>query len=215
MLAITPGEPCGGCGGEYVCDGEEEVRCADPCMDELGCADGQRDAFADSATFPDVAGCAGGWTTAGILDTTPVCGRESGDDANNPNGISCSAADLCADGWHVCSLAEFAAASPTVGCDATDIPAGTFWIAAVSGPGSEECQEGETDDLFGCGNVGLGADPATCAPLNRSSGDKCGDLPGEWECPGEWYEINSGDEADDVRKTGPGAGGVLCCRILE
>jgi hypothetical protein len=214
VLATEPGLECGSCGGEFVCDGEEAVRCADPCMDLYGCADGEREAFTDATAFPDVAGCSGAWTTAGILDTEPVCGRDSGDDSGNPNGISCSAADLCAEGWGVCTLAELAAASPTVGCDATDIAPDTFFAAAVSGPGDEECAEGETDDLFGCGTVGLGADAATCAPLNRSSGDKCDDLPGVWDCPGEWYEINSHDEAQDVRKTGPSNGGVLCCRIL-
>lgn len=210
VLALLPGEPCGTCGGHYECAGPDAVRCVDSCADTIGCADGEREAFTDTTAFPDVAGCSGGWSAKGILGTSPLCSRISGDDSPNPQGIACSAADLCADGWRVCdSLAEVAASSPG-GCSG-DLPAGTFYVAAVSGDGGDACTADGTNDLFGCGTVGRTAE-ASCAPLTRGSGDECEDLSGEWDCPGSFL-VGSDSEAEDVRKNGPGGGGALCCRI--
>lgn len=214
VLPILPGEPCGICDGEYACDGPESVRCADPCMDIIGCSDGEREAFIDTDLYPDIAACSGGWSEKGILNKSPVCEWISGDDSINPDGNGCSAADLCAFGWEICSSpAAFAAASPDVGCDATDFPDNTFYAAAVSGDGDEECDTSNTNDLFGCGNRGLSTQ-ASCAPLSRCSGDECEDIPGEWDCPGSWL-IGSSTEAEDVRKNGPAGGGVLCCRVQD
>ena len=212
VLALLPGESCGSCGGHYECDGPDSVRCVDSCSDIIGCSDGEREAFTDTTAFPNVAGCSGGWSSKGILGKTPLCSRISGDDSPNPSGIPCSAADLCADGWRVCdSLAEFAASSPG-GCTG-DIPAGSFYVAAVSGDGDEECTSDGTNDLFGCGTMGLTA-AASCTPLTRCSGDECEDLSGEWDCPGSFL-VGSDSEAEDVRKNGPGGGGVLCCRVQQ
>jgi hypothetical protein len=211
VLAIQPGEACGTCGGEYECTGPDELRCADPCMLQIGCADGQREGFLDATAFPDIAACSGGWTEPGILGKSAVCGRRSGDDSQNPDGISCATEDLCAEGWHVCaSTAEVAASSPT-GCAGGGFPAGTFYAAAVSGEGDGECTADGTNDLFGCGTAGSGVD-ASCAPLDRTSEDECEDLSGEWDCPGSWL-FGSDSEAEDVRKNGPAGGGVLCCRV--
>jgi len=209
VLAILPGEACGNCGGSYVCDGLDSVRCSDPCMDIFGCSDGEREAFTDATAFPDIAGCSGGWSEKGILDQGPLCSRLSGDDSSNPEGIGCSSADLCAEGWHICESPEEVAASSPDGCTG-DIPPNTFFAAAVSGDGGDSCDAGGTNDLFGCGTIGRGAD-SSCAPLTRASGDQCGDLTGEWDCPGSWL-FGSDSEAEDVRKSGPGGGGVLCCR---
>lgn len=193
-----------------MCDGPDAVRCYDPCADEVGCSDGTREAFIDEDEFPDFAGCAGGWSEKGILDRSPLCSRVSGNDSPNPEGIGCSAADLCADGWRLCdSQAEVAASSPD-GCNG-DMPVGTFFVAAVSGDGGDECTPDGINDLFGCGTVGRIA-AASCAPLTRASGDQCDDIPAEWDCPGSGL-FGSSTEAEDVRKHGPGGGGVLCCRI--
>lgn len=210
VLAVLPGEACGTCGGHYECSGPDSVRCADPCADIFGCADGEREGFTDATAFPDVAACSGGWSEKGILDTTPLCSRISGDDSPNPQGIGCAAADLCAEGWEVCAtLADFAVASPQ-GCNG-DFPPGTFYAASVSGDGGDDCTADGTNDLFGCGTNGRTAG-GSCAPLTRASGDQCDDLSGEWDCPGSWL-FGSDSEAEDVRKNGPGGGGVLCCRL--
>jgi hypothetical protein len=208
VLAREPGTPCGACGGVYVCDGTDAVVCDDPCSDEIGCSDGGREGFLDTAEFYNIAACAGGWSISGILNTAPQCNHLSGDDSTNPSGLGCSAADICAEGWHVCNtLAEIAAAT-SVGCNYSWDP-DTFFVAAVSGPGGDECNTDGTDDLFGCGSVGRMA-AASCDPLNRASGDKCQDLPSQWECPGGLF--GSTTEAEDVKKNSAVAGGVLCCR---
>ncbi len=65
----------------------------------IGCADGQREAFVDRATYPRIAGCLASWPGAMSLRA----GRASkacGDDA--PGGGCASPADACAPGWHVC-----------------------------------------------------------------------------------------------------------------
>jgi len=184
------------------------VVCDDPCADSIGCSDGEREGFLDPQEFPNIAACAGGWTKAGILETEPECHRLSGDDTINTTGSGCSAADLCAEGWHVCdSLQEIDEAS-SVGCAYSWDP-DTFWVAAISGDGSQECGSSGADDLFGCGTVGVSAE-ASCAPLSRSSGDKCEDLPDSWDCPGGLF--GSSSEAEDVKKLGLEGGGVLCCR---
>ncbi len=71
----------------------------------------------------------------------------------------------------------------------SDFEANAFYAARVSGPESDEvCGMGE-NDFYGLGTAGGGADRGTCAPLTRTSGDQCGDLPGPWDCgdsPGLW-----------------------------
>ncbi len=209
VLAVEPGTPCGACGGEFVCDGPDAVRCEDPCEQQMGCSDGEREALTDATAFPDIAGCAGAWSESGILDVEPSCSRLSGDDSINPSGLGCSPEDLCAKGWHVCaSPEEVDAAMGGNGCG-TDWPPDSFFAVAMSANNDGDCDPDGTNDLFGCGSAGGGA-PASCAPLDRSSGDKCEDLPGTWECPGGLF--GSSTEGDDVKKSGPAGGGVLCCR---
>jgi choice-of-anchor A domain-containing protein len=98
-----------------------------------GCADGQREGFTDSAAYPNIAGCSGGWTIPGVSlfapstapscpglapqDTrNPACGNGAGDDSSNPLGTGCNVADLCAPGWHVCLDANDVTHSSSNGC---------------------------------------------------------------------------------------------------
>ena len=208
VLAQEPGAPCGRCGGVYVCEGPDSVVCDDPCAELIGCSDGEREGFLDPQEFPNIAACAGGWSKAGVFGTVPECNRLSGDDTINPTGSGCSMADLCAEGWHVCDSLEEIGSASSVGCAYSWEP-GTFWVAAISGDGGRECGPTGADDLFGCGSVGLMANDS-CLPLTRSSGDKCGDIPETWDCPGGLFGSDS--EAEDVKKMGVGGGGVLCCR---
>lgn len=208
VLAQEPGVACGRCGGQYVCTGPDSVVCDDPCAEFVGCSDGEREGFLDPYEFPNIAACAGGWSRPGILDAVPECNHMSGKNTLNPAGLGCSAADLCAEGWHVCNSLEEIAAASHVGCNYAWEP-GTFWVAAISGNGGRECGPDGTDDLFGCGSVGLSAGDS-CAPLTRSSGDKCENIPDEWDCPGGLFGSNT--EAIDVKKHGVEGGGVLCCR---
>lgn len=192
-----------------------------------GCADGTREGFIDELSFPDIAGCSGGFTVPGVLvDLTATCGGNAGNDSPNPSGDGCSAADLCSAGFVVCQTeADVAARSPT-GCGSiTDAP-DTFFITRQTGTGCGKCAFGSSfdpsceqcicadncapsntiaNDVFGCGTAGdlaLG-----CGVIDRFSNDQCSLLPLPWTCAG-----NGCGEALTVSKPGPGGGGALCCR---
>jgi hypothetical protein len=154
----------------------------------------------------------------------PACGRGGGDDGANPNGTGCNVEDLCTAGFHVCTSAIQVATRSVDGCAGALEAADSFFVTGLSGPGCAECATGAaggctgascetncaptdatTNDLFGCGTRGL-APAASCAPLDRFSGDQCSALGDPWSCPGDVLEAAS------VVKSGPAGGGVLCCR---
>jgi hypothetical protein len=136
----------------------------------------------------------------------PACNRTGGDDGTNPAGQGCAAADLCASGWHVCnSVADFAAKRPGGCAGATSAP-GSFFATKQSGPAGYICGAGN-DDLFGCGTLGIAPDAASCAPLDRCSGDLCAALGPPWSCGADHM-----NELNAVTKPGPLGGGALCCR---
>ena len=178
------------------------------CVDlaAVGCADGSREGFADLATYPDVASCAGGWDVPGIRQAAPACDRFAGDGGANPDGTGCNVEDLCAPGWHVCdSPADFGASSPDGCAGVVEGASGDyFFTAAVSGPGSGRCGGG-SNDIFGCGTLGDPTSIGSCNSLNRflsSSNDAA-----PWDLGG-----GSSSEASAAVKSGPADGGVLCCR---
>ncbi len=196
-----------------------------------GCADGARDAFRDRARYPDIAGCAGGFELPGLnRDDAPTCARIAGDDGPNANGTGCRASDLCAEGFHVCRSSGEVRARSIDGCaGAGDAEPRTFWATRQTGPGYLQCATGTaldctnrdcrdncantsntTNDIFGCGS--LGSSPqASCAPLDRSGNNLCGELVRPWRCdqPAGQADVR---ESEFVVKPGPEAGGVLCCR---
>jgi hypothetical protein len=188
--------------------------CGDPDAADLGaigCADGEREGFVDAAAQPSIAGCAGGFALAGLrVPAAPACGGKGGDDGELPDGTGCNASDLCAAGWRVCLSSDDVASRAAGGTCAGLVPEGAgelFFATRQSGPGLSGCGEG-ADDLFGCGS--LGASPhESCTPLDRYSGDLCASLLAPWSCG----SVKT-TEAESVTKTGPGAGGVLCCREL-
>lgn len=191
-----------------------------------GCSDRTREGFVDEARYPRIAACAGGFQVPGVLSTTPTCARAAGNDGARPQGSGCSAADLCAFGFHVCaSEAEVAALAPAGCADATPEP-NQFFATGQSSTGCGICALGTStdptvctgcscatdcaqtsitaNDVFGCGDVG--AATTACGVLNAFSNDVCMALPGPWTCGADGC-----DEANNVSKSGPDAGGVLCC----
>ena len=180
------------------------------CSTDVGCSDGTREAFADQAKFPNIAACGGGWAVAGLGATTmaPACGRAAGNSSANPKGMGCNVADLCQTGWHVCGTpAEVGTKAGPTGCAGAVVAgANAFYAVRQSGSGGAMCGAG-TNDLFGCGDVGVPPDAATCAPLDRFSNDLCMALPKTWSCG-----ANGADEQNGVTKTDADGGGVLCCR---
>jgi len=207
-LRSSPGTPCGGCDGEYACNGPDDVRCVGGC-NPVGCADNTREAFLSPTTWPEIAACGGGFQVAGILHAVVSCGRNAGNNSTNPTGTGCSPADLCAEGWRPCASPR-EVTDRTAGGMPSDWPASSFFAASVSGPADDEVCGIGTNDIYGVGSAGGSADRGTCLPLTRTSGDQCDDLPSPWDCgtsPGIWQY----DEASQVTKPGPGGGGVLCC----
>jgi len=169
-----------------------------------GCSDGTREGFTDLAAHPTIAACSGGFSVPGV-STPPSCAHSSGNDSTNPIGVGCSAGDLCAAGWHVCTGPADVTSHSSNGCvDASGVVS-QFFAVQVSGPGTAMCGTGH-NDVFGCGSLGGVADATTCAPLDRFSGDLCAALGPPWSCG-----TDNLNESIDVTKQGPNKGGVICC----
>ena len=227
VTPLTPSDELLNDGIDNDCDGltDEEVNT------DIGCADGEREGFVDTSTWPDIAACGGAWSVGGVVSEllTPTCDRQAGDDFANLDGQGCNVSDLCAEGWHVCASSSEVDDRSSTGCEgaATDPIEPAFYIARQSGTGCGQCATGTTtggacnspssclsgcepsvflsNDVFGCGN--LGATPnGSCAPLNAFSHNNCNALLPPWACSGSTIE------AANIAKSGPEHGGVLCCR---
>jgi len=236
LLTSPDGTPCG---GGKVC---ETGVCVSLSVPEAGCADGGREGFLSLEVYPAIAGCAGAWSVGGVtrMNLAPTCGLAGGDDGANSEGTGCSAADMCASGWHVCDgKVEVGAKAPS-GCGDA-VPAGTpdkalfFAVAQHSTEGSVCDHSLNSNDVFGCGNLGtaLSLDKG-CAPLDRvlasTQADTCGfneaEFPhGPWACLGGTdSHLHEGslvtkDACPGTSCSYDGApignsdkGGVLCCR---
>ncbi len=220
----------------------------------IGCADGAREGFVDTAAYPDIAGCSGGWSIPGVMlqnpgtaaqcpgvptfDTvSPACNRLGGNDGPNPNGIGCNVADLCAEGWHVCTGAGDVESRSPGGCGeatrADDPP--LFFTTRQTSNGCDFCATGTrtdpdcdsmqctsgcaqtptmSNDVFGCGNFGNPPDSmdpfADCGPLDRSTYNECASLAGStWRCDEDPTGLC---EAYVIVHGGADHGGALCCR---
>jgi hypothetical protein len=154
-----------------------------------GCADGQREGFVDDKTFPDIAGCSGGFSIGGVMpfdpstipqcpsvtatDTTvPRCNHGAGDDSSNPTGAGCDVEDLCEPGFHVCrSAADVTSHSPS-GCDGATLNGDPplFFVTRQSSNGCGVCATGSS--------AGSQCDSKTCAvgcaETERTSNDAFG-----------------------------------------
>ncbi len=172
-----------------------------------GCADGEREALEDEVAYPNIAGCAGGWTVPGVVVNVTNCDREGGDDGLNPAGTECSVEDLCSEGFHVCQDRQEVMDDGVADCnDETIAWGGSFYATRQSGEGNNDCDPMGLNDVFGCGDVGHTM-INNCAPLNRGSANLCVDLPAPWECG-----VSNTMEANFIIKSGPEFGGALCCR---
>ena len=138
----------------------------------IGCADGQREGFADLKKNPRVAGCVGSWQGAKSLRDKPT-GKACGDD-----GEKCAVpADLCAPGWHVCGndgkAADLTGHTNTKECD--NAGPGRFNAAMSHSPTDEinPCPTIAKDQDFKCVQSGLGSEPVCCG--NDCKSGKCKD----------------------------------------
>ena len=186
----------------------------------IGCADGTREAFADQARFPAIAGCAGGWSVPGLLterSLAPGCARAAGNDGSNATGVDCTVEDLCADGWHVCRGASELTLMGVACRDAGIAPAtagggAMFFATRQRGTAPTGCSPEATtgsNNLHGCGNFGRVEDPGCAPPLDRQIEHTVCAANAPWSCTDPTSIMT---EAMVATKPGSGAGGVLCCR---
>jgi len=186
----------------------------------IGCADGTREAFADQARFPAIAGCAGGWSVPGLLterSMAPGCARAAGNNGSNPTGNDCTVEDLCADGWHVCRGASELTLMGIACRDSGIAPAtagggAMFFATRQRGTAPTGCSPEATtgsNNLHGCGNFGRVEDPGCAPPLDRQIENTVCAANAPWSCNDATSIMT---EAMIVTKPGSAAGGVLCCR---
>lgn len=228
------------CGSALTCQGGN---CMGAPVNNVGCADNTREGFQNQGTYPNIAGCSGAFSVGGVTRAglVPTCNRASGNNGSSVEGAGCSAADLCANGWHVCNgKTEVAQKAPT-GC-ADAVPAGTpdkalFFAVAQHSTNNSQCDDTSADanDVFGCGNLGVQLDGSKmCGPLTRvlasTQANSCGfneaePSLGPWQCLGG--PQSHLQEGTLVTKVGcpntscsysgqpvsnSDKGGVLCCR---
>jgi len=116
--------------------------------------------------------------------------------------MGCSAEDLCASGWHICTdQADFSLSSGNCSELVSDLP--TFYATAQGSAGSNICDGNGANDIFGCGRA-CGAPTSQCGSLDRVLTSMT---------PLAGWDLGSIDtaERDNVSKA-EGSGGVLCCR---
>jgi hypothetical protein len=184
----------------------------------VGCADGAREGLLDLATYPAIAACEGGWQVQGLISNaarSPACARAGGNQGTQPDGQGCSAADLCAAGWHVCESAAEVTSRGGKCADAILPANGRKVFYATRQPGDDSCNSsgnsgaGPNGDnlVHGCGNFAL-VSAFRCAPLNASMHDDDCTANPPWRC----NTSNNRTEISVVTKPGSALGGVLCCK---
>jgi len=201
----------------------------------VGCADGTREGYANTSTYPNIAACAGAWSLPGIFPLplrsgAPACAA-SGNSSSNANGIGCSAQDLCAVGWHVCRSGDIRARLPS-GCVNADLTNGFFFAASLSAAGGGRCATIYGTVTRGCANDTI---PATydCAQTPTLNNDLygCARGTGNWNFGREEACEGLIDTSDNLCGAVPffvctdpyltscavtrpvwTGGGVLCCR---
>jgi hypothetical protein len=183
----------------------------------VGCSDGTREGFSDVEHWPSIAGCAGGWKVAGLLDTSSRnlhCDRVAGNDSRNPTGNGCSVTDLCAATWHAClDGPDVASHSPTGGCESIVSPDDKAFFVVMTGASPQGVcfpDSSAVNDLHGCGSMSIGQPESEwCPPLTRRMGFADCDATHVWQCGTEDENLS---EAAVVTKPDPSMGGVLCCK---
>lgn len=174
--------------------------------DATGCADGEREAFADLARWPSIAGCLASWGDRRSMRTRGT-GAVCGDDA----GACGEPADACAPGWHVCGadgnvndlLGRVSAEECRGAAAGGTFSGGLSHCAAQSG-----CQYGDATAArrnYPCFKNGWCSEAVCC-------GKGCG----KGACPdGVWpgaTPIAQGTDQGCAAITSKRAGGVLCCK---
>jgi hypothetical protein len=173
----------------------------------VGCADGQREGFADIAKFPTIAGCVGTWEGDMTLRKGPVAKR-CGDDLEACDSPS----SVCSPGWHVCARdGDFHDLTDRVdakGCNEGAGP-GRFNAGISHVKKKKECAPVPTETTrYPCLKDGYGAEPVCCG-LDCRFG-QCRDS--VWE---KQTRISVGKAQGCGAVASDRNGGVLCCKDKE
>ncbi|MFO0593902.1 MAG: carboxypeptidase-like regulatory domain-containing protein [Myxococcaceae bacterium] len=243
---LPDGTPCG---ADRVCRAQQcvpiTVDAGTPPVDagvvsREGCSDGTREGFVSLTSYPQIAGCSGAWTVAGVTaSSAATCARASGNTSSNREGTGCSSADLCAAGWHICRGKDEVGQKANGSC-ADAVPPGAtnnslFFAVVQNSVSNTTCDSSGDNDVFGCGNLGtqLGAGK-NCGVLTRAlastQAGTCGfneaePSLGPWQClggtGGDLHEgalvtkrgcPNTSCQYDGQPIGNADKGGVLCCR---
>lgn len=186
---------------------------ADPAI--VGCADGQREGFADLTRHRRVAGCLATWEGTKSLRDKPT-GKACGDDikadpkdAKTANASVCTVpGDACAPGWHVCGQTgkndDLKSHTTFKACNKEAGP-GKFVAAISHGQTEELCPPAPTaETVFPCMDAGYCAEPVCCG--DNCEFGKCRD--GVWK--GQ-TRISRGKAEGCGSVTSERNGGVMCC----
>jgi hypothetical protein len=200
----------GGSGGTLVVVDAPEDRI----VSAVGCADSTREGFISVNRYAGIAACTGAWTEPGLVTPQsylPQCDHKAGNTGPITGGMGCSAADLCAPGWHVCESAE-EVRKHAGDCDDAVTPSNSrpVFFATRQTASSTGCNTTGTSSIVGCGNIGARLSTTACDPLNaRLGAPACFDN-APWQCGDA--ETSTNNELRIVTKPGLLRGGVLCCR---
>ena len=173
--------------------------------EDVGCADGQREGFANLERFPNVAGCLARWEGKQSL-RTPVTGTACGDD----NKTKCeSPGDVCAEGWHLCGVGgsneDLATRVTGEECN-TEAGPGKFVAAMSHLQEPKVCPPLPTKDtVFDCLAEGIGAESVCCG--DGCTFGKC--RHGVWKSK---TKISRGKAEGCGSSSARRNGGLLCCR---
>ena len=218
-----PGSGCGTCDtGEWVCDGEDALRCAGDAGDDAlnacgGCARLDGDPGADCGTCGS-----GAWVCDGVDAVS--CTDDAGDEALNVCG-GCGPIDgdagercgTCDSGTYVCSGLEALFCVGDDGDDALNACGGCESLGAAPGTSCGACGSGAwacdgADGLVCEGDEGDDVRNACggCSTLDETPGTPCGTCgSGTWVCNGGDGLRCEGDLGDGARNA---CGG---CAVLD
>lgn len=170
---------------------------------DVGCADGQREAFVDARTYRNIAGCIAKWDGPKSL-RTPRTGAACGDDL----GACASPADACGPGWHVCGESGRVIELKQVTAEECANAGGGRFSAAISHCLTQSgCQYDHGDQArYECFPSGWCSESVCC-------GSDCGEFgqcrDGVWEGA---THIPVGTDQGCGAVQSLRAGGILCCR---
>ncbi|MCY0987320.1 hypothetical protein OV203_09310 [Nannocystis sp. ILAH1] len=169
----------------------------------IGCADGQREGFADLTRHKRVAGCLATWEGTKSLRDKPT-GKACGDD----KGVCTSPADACSKGWHVCGYQgkhEDLKRHTTANACNKEAGPGKFVAAMSHGQTEDLCPPPPTaETVFPCMDSGICSEPVCCG--DGCAFGKCRDAIWRGQT-----KISLGKAEGCGSVTSERNGGVLCC----